>query len=258
MVKPIEIDTTNRTGRDRALFDEIAASYAQKDTLAAPRAARQLRLRQTIDLVGLPDDASLLEVGCGAGYASEYLKGRYRRYLGIDHSEKLIEFAMAHFGDQDVRFVASDLNEVEISELFDAAFMVGLLHHLEDPVSSLKSMKKMVRPGGWVIANEPQSGNRLVSLMRGVRKRVDTHYSDEQAEFSRAELETMFAQAGFTTVIIKAQGVFSTPFAEVLLKPGAISAPLSHLACGIDRAIEKTAAPLLQGLSWNLIVAGEV
>ncbi len=36
-------------------------------------------------------DLDILEVGCGAGFAAEYLSGFYRSYTGIDHSEELIQ-----------------------------------------------------------------------------------------------------------------------------------------------------------------------
>jgi SAM-dependent methyltransferase len=41
---------------------------------------------------------------------------------------------------------------------FDVAHCERVLMHLEDPSSALGEMKRVVRPGGWIVAVEPDWG----------------------------------------------------------------------------------------------------
>ena len=248
--------------RDRALWDRVATDYCRKDLRRSSRVARRLRTRQTIAALplglaeGLP---RVLEIGCGAGFGAEYLQGMYSDYCGVDYSSGLIDLAREQHPGPTTQFVASDINTFEPGRAFDVVFAIGVLHHLDDIPGALRKVLGMLRPGGWFVANEPSPGNPLVSLARRVRKRVDANYSDEQRELSGPELRSVVEHAGFTDVSLKAQGIFSTPFAEVVLNPQLLSAPLAGLAglaCAADRALEATVGGLLKGLSWNLIVAG--
>jgi len=52
------------------------------------------------------------------------------------------------------------------------------------------------------------------------------------------------------------QGLLSTPFAEVILQPQAITRWLAALACVTDAGLERLMGRLLQPFTWNLIAAG--
>src|SRR5207237_823531 len=77
-----------------------------------------------------------------------------------------------------------------------------------------------------------------------------------RSELTAAQLRESLTRAGFEDVRLIPQGVFSTPFAEVPLKPAALWGPVASVACLADRAIEAAARPLLRPLSWNLVAAG--
>ncbi len=245
-----------RTRHDRDLFDRVAGSYARKDLLPASRRARQLRLEQTVRAVRLPPRPEIVEIGCGAGFAAEYLAGRFGRYLGIDHSAALVDAARARHGAPHVRFVAADAMDVEVDRPADLVLMIGVLHHLEDPGAVLARARAWLRPGGFVAVNEPHPGNPLVSLLRRARKRLDGAYSDEQCEIGGRALRGLFDHAGLVDVALAPQGVLSTPFAEVILRPAALARAASVVACAADRALESIAGPLLRPLSWNLVATG--
>jgi len=166
-------DRTGHSGReerDHALFDRVAADYHRKDLMPAHRRARRHRLMQTLRSVGLPPGCSVLEVGCGAGFAADYLSGRYGKYMGIDYSQELIGYARKYNALSGVRFEVSNVNEFESDQRFDLILMIGLLHHLDDPEKILTKMAALLKPGGWVVANEPQSGNPLFQIARKLRR----------------------------------------------------------------------------------------
>ncbi len=75
---------TRESNQDQERFNRIASDYIMKDILPAHRLARINRLEQTMSILPVSGKIDILEVGCGAGFSAEYLRGRYNRYLGID------------------------------------------------------------------------------------------------------------------------------------------------------------------------------
>lgn len=244
----------NLTDRDRALFDAIAGKYAAKDLAAGSRHARRERLIRTFRRIPDMADCAVLEVGCGAGYAAQYLRGRYKSYLGIDHSAELIRFAEQTNAAPNAAFDAMDVNDLGAERQFDVIFMIGVLHHLEDAEGVLRRLKSNLRPGGWIVANEPQRGNPVIGAMRAVRKRIDPAYSADQREYSRGELVALYRAAGYGHVEAYTQGYASTPFAEVVLPVQSLSAAAARAAGALDRAVESTVTT--SRLAWNVVVQG--
>jgi ubiquinone/menaquinone biosynthesis C-methylase UbiE len=253
----IQFADTDHATRDRALFDQIAEKYCHKDLLPATRHARRHRLFQTLKSVQISPRADVLEVGCGAGFAAKHLEGRIGSYCGVDYSGNLIHYARVHNSGPEIEFVAANIKDFQPGKSFDLIFAIGLLHHFDDLDSMLESTVRLLKPGGWFIANEPQPGNPLISLARRVRKCIDSHYSAEQKELTANSLLSACERAKLSSVQIVPQGIFSTPFAEVSLHPQWLFAPVSYLACFIDNIVERLPAKAFHNLTWNLVVAGQ-
>jgi len=246
-----------RESRDRALFDAIAEKYAKKDMFKSSRLARRNRLVRTLDGLDLSGClGDVLEVGCGAGCSTEYLDGRFLSFTGIDYSEQLIDFANGKFANSRCHFEVANVKDFKPGREFDLIFMIGVLHHLDDISLCIARMVEILRPGGWLVANEPQPANRFIRGLRAIRKKIDQNYSDEQSQMAFADLENYFLNAGLDKIESRPQGIFSTPFAEVVLEPQAITAPLSAVCCLLDRFFESTFPRFSRMLSWNAIAKG--
>lgn len=238
------------------MFDAIAEPYCRKDLLPASRVARRQRLNQTIAALDVGEGFDLLEVGCGAGFAASYLAGRYGSYCGIDASAELVERAKVHNARAGATFLVTEVEDFDPPGRYDVVLAIGVLHHLREVCSAVGRMADWLRPGGWLVVNEPQPGNPLVRLARWVRKRVDPGYSRQQRQLSMRELLGVFRSAGLTGVRLVPQGLFSTPFAEVRLPFQPVAHVLAKAACRIDSTVEARARPGLCFASWNLICAG--
>lgn len=243
--------------RDRRLFNRIAQSYVRKDLVRASRVARRQRVLATIRSVPLPKDARILEVGCGAGFGAEYLRGRYGHYVGIDYADNLINFASSENRQENAEFLATNARDFHPAESFDLIFMVGVLHHMTDRRGILQHLRGLLRPSGWLAVNEPQPANPLISWARRVRTRWDDGFSAEQEELRKGELVEDFLSVGFTSVRTRGQGLLSTPFAEVILRPGVITTPLAYASVSFDVCAEATAPGLVSRISWNIIAAAQ-
>ncbi len=243
--------------RDRELFDNIAAGYCRKDHAASSRIARKHRLLQTIAAVPKSTSWRVLEIGCGAGFAASYLAGHYSSYAGIDYSAELIRLANQENAGPNISFITANIKEFQPPRQPDLIFGIGVLHHLESWEDAVQGIVDMLQPGGWLAVNEPSPSNSLVNLARVVRKRIDRAYSDDQLELTGRELKTAFENAGLQSVKIVPQGIFSTPFAEVILPPQWLTAPTSRCACFFDAIFERAFGGFAGRLTWNTIVAGQ-
>jgi SAM-dependent methyltransferase len=238
---------------DRELFDSIADNYVRKDLRGYSRTARKLRLKTTLKNIPVPV-GSILEIGCGGGFSAQYLNGQFNRYLGVDHSEKLITYARKYHRRPGVAFVCTDIDNFKTVEKFDVILMIGVLHHLTEVGEVVDNLKPFLKESGVIIVNEPQKGNVVIALLRKLRKLLDARYSSDQVEFSGKELEELFTRHGYR-VSSFCQGFFSTPLAESLVWPDVIGTPMVLLAKLLDPAAEKFLAMAGLGkLTWNIVV----
>ncbi len=238
---------------DKKLFDDIAVNYVKKDLTTYCRVARKLRLVQSLKGIKQPVKR-ILEVGCGAGFSVEYLKGKYINYTGIDYSENLIKYAKKHNDYTGAKFECLNINDFNSELKFDVVLMIGVLHHMPEPEKVIKSLSRILKPDGIVVVNEPQAGNPIIGLLRKIRKKIDDDYSTDQVEFNEEEIYSMFEKCGYENTTF-AQGVLSTPLAESRIIPGFIGLPLAWLAVILDPILEKLLTVLsFKKLTWNIVV----
>jgi SAM-dependent methyltransferase len=97
-------------------------------------------------------DATILDVGCGAGGMLEPLS-RYGQVTGIDPSDELVEvchgrgFTNVELGSIDQLPVAPD--SVDLITLFD------VIEHIADDVGALRECRRALVPGGRVFISTP-------------------------------------------------------------------------------------------------------
>lgn len=94
-----------------------------------------------------------LDVGCGIGRNSWWpLTYGAASCLSIDVDERTLGAAKTNLASYENAIVenrsAYAINE---SDLFDIAFSIGVIHHLDDPLAAVRQMRQAVRPGGTVL-----------------------------------------------------------------------------------------------------------
>lgn len=147
----------------------------------------QLEFARTQELIGRylpPPPAVVLDIGGGAGvYALPLAKLGYEVHL-IEPSPRLVEEACTLSARQPESPLASvslgDARALDhAAETADAVLMFGPLYHLttrEDRLTALREAKRVVRPGGVVLA---ACISRFASLLDGLVYRTDDPHFDE-------------------------------------------------------------------------------
>ena len=167
---------SDRTAVVRRFYDEAPfPGYPPRDNLAAFRArAERSRFAQLLD-DAIPDNARVVEIGCGTGQMSLYLAQRERVVVGADLSLEALRLgrdAARRFGITSVRFIETDLHQPALRpESFDVVYAAGVLHHTSRPAAAFASVARLARPGGIVIIGVYNAFARLpLRLRRGVAR----------------------------------------------------------------------------------------
>ena len=117
--------------------------------------ARQLRLRLALALVDDHNFANILEIGCGKGTTTQFLKKRNNRVLGIDLSPSAIKKAKASFPD--IEFMSMDASKIEqLGQQFDLVTMQGVLAYIpawRDLMSKVATMTDHCLVAEYIPAN---------------------------------------------------------------------------------------------------------
>jgi ubiquinone/menaquinone biosynthesis C-methylase UbiE len=106
-----------------------------------------------------PDPAGrlVLDVGAGTGAVSRRLLAVGARAIAVDASWSML----AHDADRRPPAVVADINRLPLVEgAVDGAAAAFVLNHLADPVAALVELRRVVRPGGFVVASVFSSADR--------------------------------------------------------------------------------------------------
>ena len=114
-----------------------------------------------MDALHLKPGDRVLEVGAGPGYVSMALAARVGREGAVYAVDKSAE-ALAHLErlqrERDlpqIRRIIADAAALEASGLrVQAALITMVLHHAEDPVGILRSVARLLPPGGLAVVGE--------------------------------------------------------------------------------------------------------
>ncbi|WP_217561288.1 class I SAM-dependent methyltransferase [Streptomyces sp. GbtcB6] len=119
---------------------------------------------QALRLAGLSSGMRVLDVGCGAGdvtFAAAAIVGPTGAVTGVDAAPAALEVARARAarrgtepgGEREgvISFREATLPDVSLEEPVDAVIGRLILGHLPDPVTALRRLSRLVRPGGLIV-----------------------------------------------------------------------------------------------------------
>lgn len=165
----------------------------------------------------LPPGARILDAGCGTGGNLQWL-ARYGTAYGIDLSSQAVSYCVRRRLPAVSRGSVVELPFGDAS--FDLVTSFDVVYHLdvEDDVAALAEMRRVLRPGGWLLVRVP--------AFEQLRSRHDAAVHTRQ-RYRLAELERKTQQAGLA--------IKRSSYANTLLFPAAVvSRLLAHYRKGDD------------------------
>ena len=139
----------------------------------------------------LPDQGNLLlEIGAGAGRNTSRYSG-YQRVVLLDYSLTQLQGAQEHLGRCDrFIYVAGDVYRLPFVEnLFDGATMIRTLHHMKDPLASMRQIQQVLKPESPFILEYANKQNLKAILRYLFGQQEWSPFSLEAVEFTELNFD---------------------------------------------------------------------
>jgi SAM-dependent methyltransferase len=136
------------TGPVAAYFDGIADDYEQVLPFFASFA------RQAAEMIEIPPEAQVLDLGAGRGALSAQLVGRAGRIVAVDAAPRMVELLARDFPA--VEAYLMDASRLDFADaLFDLVISGFVVHILPDPLAAVAEVKRVLKPGGQFALTVP-------------------------------------------------------------------------------------------------------
>ena len=177
--------------------------------------------RRILSALQLRPGLHVLDVGCGTGddlNAIAAIVGDAGRAVGLDVSEALLAEARKRAAAQGVtvELHAGDAHALPFADAsFDVARTERVLQHVQDPARVLAEMVRTTRPGGRVVAAEPDWDTLIVDgADRSVTRRILHHRCDRVRNgWIGRQLAALFRDAQLAQIGVSAEAVIVTDLA---------------------------------------------
>ncbi|MDP2172266.1 MAG: class I SAM-dependent methyltransferase [Candidatus Cloacimonadaceae bacterium] len=115
-------------------------------------------MKDVFQILNSVDAPLVLDAATGKGEFINVLKqnlGSYTQIIGIDASEKSVNYAQKVFSENDVEIYKMDLEHLQFEDdHFDLVCLSNSLHHLEHPDKVFAEMMRVLKPGGMMLVTE--------------------------------------------------------------------------------------------------------
>lgn len=179
-------------------FTRQAEPFAQSQAIR-----NQEALDHIVSLAGAGADDTSLDVACGPGLLACAFARVVRQAVGIDLTPAMLDQARKAQVEQSLANVSWQHGDVTSLPYPDAHFSIVssryVFHHLPDPLTVLKEMKRVCKPGGRVeIADMVPAPEKVDALNAEELLRDPSH----ARALTESEFKALFADAGLPDPII--------------------------------------------------------
>ncbi len=230
---------------------DAAALGGYLDAVGSEDAVVRWKTR-SFDLLGAVPGAVVVDVGCGHGDGVRALALRTApggRAIGVDLSEAMIEEARrrsAAGSGPSGEFHVGDAAALPLADgAADGCRCERVLQHVDDPGAVVREMARVVRPGGVVLAAEPDWGTLVVD---GADAEIESALAAVAMARVRSpaagrSLRRLLAQAGLREVEVVARTLVITDLARAELLLGVTGL--------LERSVADGVVPPARAEAWR-------
>ena len=115
-------------------------------------------------LKNLQGGSKFLDVGCGLGLGLAYANQLSCELYATEYDQGALEFVQEHFS---VKTHQGDLESAQYpDEFFDFIHISHVIEHVLDPRGYIQEMKRILKPGGFLVIGTPDISSRLYTWHR--------------------------------------------------------------------------------------------
>ncbi|MFB6106916.1 MAG: methyltransferase domain-containing protein [Halobacteriaceae archaeon] len=176
-------------GRARVFYKYLSKVYDRINPFVWNERMRD----EALEMLALGPEDRVLDVGCGTGFGTAGLLRDTDHVYGLDQSPHQLEKAFGKLGKHDpVAFQLGDAERLPFAAgAFDAVWSSGSIEYWPNPVTALREIRRVVKPGGRVLVVGPDYPNSTV--LQKVADAIMLFYDEDEAD-------RMFEAAGFVDV----------------------------------------------------------
>jgi SAM-dependent methyltransferase len=149
----------------------------------------------------------VLDLGCGAGRFVAALHDAGADPVGVELAEAALERARRNAPGADLRLVEPDGSLPLDHASVDLVWCSEVLEHVADTAHVLLEVRRVLRPGGRLLATVPFHGRVKAALI--ALARFDAHFDplgQHVRFYTRTSLAVALAQSGFDDLRVRAWG----------------------------------------------------
>ncbi len=207
-------------------YDDYLPTDPKKITawkrMTAPVIRESCRLIQTrVNLGG----GKLLDIGSGFGFFIDAMHRRGWEVEGVEISPTGRRYTQRHCG---IRVHAKAVEDLNLpAGRYDVITGFYVIEHLVDPVSFLREIYRLLKPGGMVLLRWPHT-TPIIHLLGPFAKQFDLYHTPYHLyDFSPETMRRLLHQVGFSDIVTVTGGYTKPPGAAAV--PSFLSANASHL-----------------------------
>ncbi len=155
----------------RRMFDTIAGRYDVMNRVMTMGQDQKWR-RFVVRKAGNPDRGYVLDLATGTGDIAALCRQSYHEahIVGADFSQNMLKEAKKRFSGLDIQWQVSDANHLPfLSNFFEAVTFGYLLRNVDDSVSVLREVYRVLANGGMAVCLDttPPEKNLLYPFLQG-------------------------------------------------------------------------------------------
>lgn len=147
----------------------------------------------------LSKEDKVLEMGCASGYFLFSIKGLVGEIHGIEPHTEDAEYA------ENLGIKVFFDHKHCYKEYYNIIFMYHTLEHLRDPVKTLKEIKQLLKPNGFLVIEVPNVDDMLISVYNIEAFKNFYWQAPHYWYFTPQTLLMVLSEAGFSTELIPLQ-----------------------------------------------------
>lgn len=182
---------------EATFFDDLFAVEPESFWFRSRNALIALILRGVTSPV-----RSVLEIGCGTGYALQRVAATFPDAF-LTATDLFPEaFAYARRRVPRAKYLQVDVTRLPFSDEFDLACAFDVVEHVTEDEQALREVQRALHPRGWFLLTVPQHQ----ALWSG-----SDDIAHHKRRYSRSELNAKLAAAGFDTIRMTSFVTFLSP-----------------------------------------------
>jgi len=147
---------------------------------------------------------SILDIGCGEGFAIEFFRKKGWDICGIDFSDFGLKKNNPNCLD---KLIVGDLfeetkNIIKKNIKYDVIILQNLLEHVLEPEKLIVELKSLLLPNSLIVVTVPNDFNPIQKIALE-RKKIENEfwvvYPDHLSYFNKSSLKKIFEENGFKT-----------------------------------------------------------